>query len=80
MFKIANLADEVTTSPIYYPLLQNQVQIDFFLIKLEIDQAIAGMTYYDEVKEHFLNAMRKQSSIIQEKLDMILKIFETNIL
>jgi len=44
------MSDRVLQSPIYNSLLKNLVEIDFYIIKAEVDRLVKILTKYDDIK------------------------------
>ncbi|MCX7922362.1 MAG: DUF115 domain-containing protein [Clostridia bacterium] len=70
---INRFADGVVKSPIYHSLLINLVAIDFYLIKLEVEQSTKGMTRYEDVKEIYISAINRRTNMLIDKLNMLRK-------
>jgi hypothetical protein len=68
----------VAESPLYYTLLQNLLEIDFFLIKAEVEMATREFTNYEQVKDIYLDAIVKQSSILEGALEKIKALIKAN--
>ncbi len=70
--KMASRVDEITNlvmnSSIYSTILKNIVDIDFYLIKLEVDRAVEECRDYKDAKDIYIKAMRYQSNLLKEKL------------
>lgn len=76
VFRVSEITNQVVISPIYKTMLQNLIEIDFFLIKSEVDRAIKYLTTYEEVKDIFIDAIIKQNSILKDALDKIKDILD----
>lgn len=66
--RVTDITNLVMNSCIYNTLLKNIVDIDFYLIKLEVDRAVEGLKDYKDVKSIYTKAMRYQSDLLKEKL------------
>lgn len=70
--KMAARVSEITSltvnSRIYNTLLKNILDIDFYLIKLEVDRATENLKNYDDVRDVYTKAMKYQSDLLKEKL------------
>lgn len=68
---INELSMKVIDSPIYTSLLKNLIEIEFFLIKAEVDRATRVLTRYQDIKAVFVNAIMEQNRILNESLTKI---------
>jgi hypothetical protein len=66
--RVADITNLVVNSGIYNTILKNIVDIDFYLIKLEVDRAVEGLKDYKDVKSIYTKAMKYQSDLLKEKL------------
>ncbi|HOQ01517.1 MAG TPA: DUF115 domain-containing protein [Acetivibrio clariflavus] len=73
---IKELSDKVINSPIYPSLLKNLIEIEFFLIKAEVDRATKVLTEYRDIKPVFVNAIKEQNRILEESLAKIRRFME----
>lgn len=76
VFRVSEITNQVVSSPIYYSMLQNIIEIEFYLIKAEVDRATKELTAYEEVKDIFINAIIKQNNILVEAINKIKGILE----
>lgn len=68
---IKELSNKVINSPIYPSLLKNLIEIEFFLIKAEVDRAKKVLTDYKDLKGVFVNAIKEQNRILDVSLAKI---------
>jgi len=68
---IKELSDKVINSPIYPSLLKNLIEIEFFLIKAEVDRATKVLTEYKDIKDVFVKAIKEQNRILEESIEKI---------
>ncbi|WP_010243147.1 motility associated factor glycosyltransferase family protein [Acetivibrio cellulolyticus] len=68
---INELSKKVIDSPIYPSLLKNLIEIEFFLIKAEVDRATRVLAEYKDIKAVFVNAIIEQNRILDESLTKI---------
>ncbi|OPZ90989.1 MAG: hypothetical protein BWY74_02119 [Firmicutes bacterium ADurb.Bin419] len=68
---INDISGKVVDSPIYASLLRNLIEIDFYLIKAEVDRATKALTDYRDIKAVFTNAIIGQNRILGESLSKI---------
>jgi len=73
---IKDLSKKVINSPIYSSLLKNLIEIEFFLIKAEVDRATKVLTEYKDIKGVFVNAVKEQNRILDESLSKIRSFME----
>ncbi|GAE90619.1 hypothetical protein JCM21531_4245 [Acetivibrio straminisolvens JCM 21531] len=73
---INELSDKVFESPIYNPLLKNLVEIDFYLIKAEVDRAVKTLTKYDDIKNVYMNAILYQNEKLNASLAKLKSFFD----
>jgi hypothetical protein len=73
--RMAGRVNEITNitvnSKIYNTLLKNILDIDFYLIKLEVDRATENLKNYNDVKNIYTKAMKYQSELLKEKLSKL---------
>lgn len=74
---ISELSDKVTQSPIYHSLLKNLVEIEFYLIKAEVDRATKVLSSYKEIKEVYIDAILGQNKKLMGSLEKIKKFMES---
>lgn len=73
---ISDLTNKVIESPIYPSLLKNLIEIDFFLIKSEVDRANKVLTKYEDIKNVYINAILTQNQKLTDSLNKIKKFLE----
>lgn len=73
---ISDLSNKVIESPIYPSLLKNLIEIDFFLIKAEVDRANKVLTKYGDIKNVYINAILSQNQKLTGSLNKIKKFLE----
>ncbi|HPD00950.1 MAG TPA: DUF115 domain-containing protein [Acetivibrio sp.] len=73
---ISNLSNKVMESPIYPSLLKNLIEIDFFLIKSEVDRANKVLTKYEDIKNVYINAILSQNQKLTGSLNKIKEFLE----
>lgn len=73
---INSLSDMVIGSPIYYPILRNLIEIEFFLISRQVDLTTGDAKSYDQAKEVYLNGIIEQNKILNERLAEVKKILK----
>ncbi|HOM02865.1 MAG TPA: DUF115 domain-containing protein [Acetivibrio sp.] len=73
---INEMSDRVFESPIYHSLLKNLVEIDFYLIKAEVERAVKILTKYDDIKNIYVNAILSQNEKLSTSLDKLKRFFE----
>lgn len=66
---ISEMANKVIESPIYHSLLKNLVEIEFYLIKAEVDRANKVLSKYEDIKEVYINAILSQNTKLEESLN-----------
>jgi len=66
--RINNIFDNVINSPIYDILLKNLIEIEFYLIKLEVERGSSQTANYNELKGLYIDAISKQHRILADKL------------
>lgn len=69
--RIIEFSDIVMESKIFNSVLRNLLEIDFYLIKVELERATKQLTSYNEVKEFYIRAIISQNEILLEKLNKI---------
>jgi len=70
------MSDRVLQSPIYNSLLKNLVEIDFYIIKAEVDRLVKILTKYDDIKNVYVNAILSQNQKLNASLGKIKKFFD----
>lgn len=70
---IKDLSNRVIDSPIYTSLLKNLIEIEFYLIKAEVDRATKVLSEYKDIKAVFVDAIKEQNRILDESLAKIRK-------
>lgn len=65
---INDISKEVIESPIYASLLRNLIEIDFYLIKAEVDRSVKVLNNYRDIKAVFVNAINSQNRILENSL------------
>jgi len=73
---INEMSDRVLQSPIYNSLLKNLVEIDFYIIKAEVDRLVKILTKYDDIKNVYVNAILSQNQKLNASLGKIKKFFD----
>ncbi len=73
---INDISRKVIDSPIYVSLLKNLIEIEFFLIKAEVDRSIRVLTDYRDIKAVFINAINEQNRILSQSLAKIKEFME----
>ena len=66
--RIAEFTDLVIASPIYHSILKNLLEIDFYLLKVEVERATKVLQNYNEIKAVYINALLEQNKILSDKL------------
>jgi len=61
---------------IYNSLLKNLVEIDFYIIKAEVDRLVKILTKYDDIKNVYVNAILSQNQKLNASLGKIKKFFD----
>ncbi len=69
--EISTLADAVIESPIYDSVLKRIIEIEFYLIKVELERALKETSNYGSVKGAYMNAIERQNSMLEQKLQKI---------
>jgi hypothetical protein len=69
--RVAEITGLVVSSSIYNTLLKNILDIDFYLVKLEVDRATEQLKDYEDVKAIYTKAMRYQSDLLKDKLSKL---------
>jgi len=69
--RVSDITDMLMSSDFYNVLLKNLVDIDFYLIKLEVDRAVNEHKDYEKVKQIFTDAMKHQIIIVRDKTKKI---------
>ena len=69
--EISTLSDNVIKSPVYFSLLRNLVEIDFYLLKMELERAVSDLSCYQQVKDHYINAIKEQNQILEQSLKKV---------
>lgn len=65
--RVSEITDMLMESAYYNILLRNLVDIDFYLIKLEVDRATKEYTDFDKLKQIFTTAMKRQIILVKDK-------------
>ncbi|MCX7746980.1 MAG: DUF115 domain-containing protein [Clostridia bacterium] len=66
--RVNSLTDKVMESPVYNSILRNLIEIEFYLIKLEVERATQETENYQEAKEFYIGAITQQNKMLTEKL------------
>ncbi|MCX8130336.1 MAG: DUF115 domain-containing protein [Clostridia bacterium] len=69
--QLNKLMELVMGSPIYNSLLKNLIEIDFYLIKAEVDRSTKECSSYGEAKPLYVNAMEQQNKILKKNLQKL---------
>ncbi|MDP4182092.1 MAG: DUF115 domain-containing protein [Bacillota bacterium] len=69
--RVSEITDLLLDSTLYNIALKNIVDIDFYIIKLEVERATKELNDYNEVKAVFTDAMKRQVSLEKEKTKFI---------
>lgn len=72
---INEMSDRVLESPIYNSLLKNLVEIEFYLIKAEVDRAVKMFTKYEDIKRIYINAILDQNERLDTSLEKLKEFF-----
>lgn len=65
--RVSEITDMLMESAYYNILLRNLVDIDFYLIKLEVDRATKEYTDFNKLKQIFTTAMKRQIILVKDK-------------
>jgi hypothetical protein len=65
--RVSEITDMLLDSAFYSILLKNLVDIDFYLIKLEVDRATKQFSDYESLKQVFTTAMKRQIILVKNK-------------
>lgn len=69
--RVSEITDMLMDSEYYNVLLKNLVDIDFYLIKLEVDRATKENRDYGEIKQVFTDAMKHQILLVKDRTKKI---------
>ncbi|KNY26471.1 protein of unknown function DUF115 [Pseudobacteroides cellulosolvens ATCC 35603 = DSM 2933] len=69
--RVSEITDMLMDSEYYNVLLKNLVDIDFYLIKLEVDRATKEYRDYGEIKQVFTKAMKHQIILVKDRTQKI---------
>lgn len=72
---INEMSDRVLESPIYHSLLKNLVEIDFYLIKAEVERTVKTLTKYEDIKSVYINAILSQNEKLNSSLEKLKEFF-----
>ncbi|MCR4434511.1 MAG: DUF115 domain-containing protein [Clostridiales bacterium] len=74
--RLNGLSSQVLNTTVYKTLLINLLTVDFFLIKAEIERATQNRNTYEDVKDFYMDAVRKQAELLNSSLEMIKKFLD----